>query len=118
MQAQLAALGSRLLLRKAPDSRAALVQLVQETGARALLFNHLYDPISMVRDNEVKAAMLAINVYCQSFNGDVLVEPWEILSANGMPLTSFNSYWHRCSPALRWLGGPCAPLAGSICEHP
>ena len=98
-QAQLEGLGSRLVLRKACDSRAALVQLVQETGARALLFNHLYDPISMVRDNEVKAAMLALNVYCQSFNGDVLVEPWEILDNQGMPLTSYNSYWERCGPA-------------------
>ena len=110
-QEQLAALGSRLILRKAPDSCSALVQLVQETGARALLFNHLYDPISMVRDNEAKAAMLAANVYCQSFNGDVLVEPWEILSPSGTPLTSYDSYWERCAPAgahSREQHGTCA----------
>ena len=102
-----------LILREAADSRSCLVQLVQETGARALLFNHLYDPISMVRDNEVKAAMLGINVYCQSFNGDVLVEPWEILSANGMPLTSFDSYWQRCLPSCEAVvTGICVCLQG------
>ena len=92
---ELQGLGSRLILRKAAESRIALVQLVQETGAQALLFNHLYDPISMVRDNEVKAAMLSMNVYCQSFNSDVLYEPWEILSEQNRPLTSFQAYWSR-----------------------
>ena len=29
--------------------------------AQALFFNHLYDPISLVRDNEVKAAMMALS---------------------------------------------------------
>ena len=49
----------------------------------------------MVRDNEVKAAMLAMNVYCQSFNGDVMVEPWEVLNAQGLPFTNFTDYWAR-----------------------
>lgn len=64
---------------------------------QALFFNHLYDPISLVRDNEVKAAMAAAGVVCQSFNSDLLFEPWDILSATGQPLTSFNDYWGRCA---------------------
>ena len=92
---ELQELGSRLILRKAAESRLALIELVQQTGAQALLFNHLYDPISMVRDNEVKAAMLSMNVHCQSFNSDVLYEPWEILSDQGRPFTSFEDYWAK-----------------------
>lgn len=63
---------------------------------QAVFFNHLYDPISLVRDNEVKAAMLGMNVHCQSFNGDLLYEPWEVLAAGGRPVTSFASFWSRC----------------------
>lgn len=62
---------------------------------QALFFNHLYDPISLVRDNEVKAAVADLQVHCQSFNGDVLYEPWEVLSDARQPLTSFASYWDR-----------------------
>ena len=42
------------------------MQLVEETGAQAVLFNHLYDPISLVRDNEVKTAMQKMQVCTSS----------------------------------------------------
>ena len=45
----LAQLGSRLVIRRSTETRKALQQVVQETGARAVYFNHLYDPISIVR---------------------------------------------------------------------
>ena len=67
---------------------------------QALIFNHLYDPISLVRDNEVKAAMMGLGVHCQSFNGDVLYEPWEVLGEGGRPLTSFDTFWGRCARAV------------------
>jgi len=62
---------------------------------QALFFNHLYDPISLVRDNEVKAAMCSLGVHCQSFNGDVLYEPWEVLAEGARPFTSFYTFWAR-----------------------
>lgn len=67
------------------------------TATQALYFNHLYDPISMVRDNEVKAAMAEQGVVCHTFNSDVLYEPWEVLSPAGQPLTSFADFWERCA---------------------
>ena len=51
------------MFRRASESRAALLELVKETGAEAVLFNHLYDPISLVRDNEVKTAMQQLQVH-------------------------------------------------------
>lgn len=64
-------------------------------AVQALFFNHLYDPISLVRDNEVKAAMCSLGVHCQSFNGDVLYEPWEVLAEGARPFTSFDTFWSR-----------------------
>ena len=60
---------------------------------QGVLFNHLYDPISMVRDNEVKAALAAAHIHCQSFNADVLREPWEVLDSAGRPFTCFEDFW-------------------------
>ncbi len=45
---QVAALGSRLVVRQAKDRRSALLKLVEESGASAVYFNNLYDPISLV----------------------------------------------------------------------
>lgn len=77
-----------------------MYEVVCAPTIQALFFNHLYDPISLVRDNEVKAAMVAMNVLCQSFNGDVLYEPWEVLAEGGRPFTNFASFWARCSEHL------------------
>lgn len=57
----------------------ALKELVQETGAQAVFFNHLYDSISMVRDQQVKDELRAQGVLVSTFNADLLYEPWEVL---------------------------------------
>ncbi len=75
----------------------ASAKLPPPSVPQALYFNHLYDPISMVRDNEVKAAMAEAGVACHTFNSDVLYEPWEVLSAKGQPFTCFQDFWDRYS---------------------
>lgn len=101
----LQALGSRLLCYRASDSRSLLARLAREAGATAVLFNHLYDPISMVRDNEVKAGLEADGIFCQSFNADILREPWEVLDPAGKPFTCYDTFW----TAHCGLGYPPAP---------
>lgn len=88
------ALGSRLIYLRSAQSGGALAEAARRFGAQGVLFNHLYDPISMVRDNEVKAELSAAGLLCQSFNGDVLREPWEVLAANGRPWTCFDEFWN------------------------
>ena len=36
-----------------------------------------------------------MGVLCQSFNADVLYEPWEVLDKDGQPLTSFEDFWNK-----------------------
>ena len=72
-------LGSRLILRQAQDSLEVLKELVMQTGAQAVFFNHLYDSISMVRDQQVKDALRSMGIMVSTFNADLLYEPWEIL---------------------------------------
>jgi cryptochrome 1 len=67
------------VLRRAPDSAAALRALVAETGATAVFFNHLYDSISMVRDQQIKDELRGLGVAVHSFNADLLYEPWQVL---------------------------------------
>lgn len=57
--------------------------LVRETGAGAVFFHHLYDAISMVRDQQVKAALRGAGVDAHTFNADLLYEPWQVLGDDG-----------------------------------
>lgn len=88
-------LGSNLILRRSTETSKALLQLVQETGAQAVYFNHLYDPISLVRDHEVKQALSKLGIICRSYNADLLYEPWEVLDENDQPFTCFDAYWDK-----------------------
>eukprot|EP00775_Hariotina_reticulata_P012492 gene12492-12626_t len=89
-------LGSRLVLRRARESVQGLKQIIQETGAQAVFFNHLYDSISMVRDQQVKDELRQNGILVSSFNADLLYEPWEVLDEDQQPYTTFKSYWDRC----------------------
>lgn len=92
---QLGVLGSKLIIRRTDETSAVLLQLAQEAGAEAVFFNHLYDPISLVRDHEVKQTLLQAGVACRSYNSDLLYEPWEVLDDNQQPLTTFEGFWNR-----------------------
>jgi cryptochrome 1 len=59
LSAQLAALGSRLIIRRGQACVEVLLQLLRETGAAAVYSNHLFDPISLVRDHDMKQQLTA-----------------------------------------------------------
>ncbi|KAI4984318.1 hypothetical protein ZWY2020_057550 [Hordeum vulgare] len=97
LDASLRRLGaSRLVTRRSTDTVAALLELVRSTGATHLFFNHLYDPLSLVRDHRVKQVLAAEGISVQSFNSDLLYEPWEVLDDHGSPFTMFTSFWNKC----------------------
>ncbi|GAA0159697.1 DNA photolyase [Lithospermum erythrorhizon] len=89
-------LGTSLITKRSKDSVSCLLEVVKSTGATQLLFNHLYDPISLVRDHRTKEALTAHGVAVRSFNADLLYEPWEINDDEGHPFTTFTEFWDRC----------------------
>eukprot|EP00250_Pteridium_aquilinum_P019576 c24488_g1_i1 orf=1218-3317(+) len=92
----LQSLGVSLVMKKTSDTLSTLLELVQTMGADQVFYNHLYDPISLVRDHRVKHGLTESGIQVQSFNGDLLYEPWEVLDDLGKPFTSFESYWVKC----------------------
>lgn len=54
-QRQVESVGSRLIVRRASETTRGLLQIAEETGAKSVYFNTLYDPISLVRDHEVRS---------------------------------------------------------------
>lgn len=61
------------------------------------MFTYLFsDPVSLVRDHKIKTQLTACGVTVQSFNGDLLYEPWEVHDEGGLAFTNFDSYWTKC----------------------
>ncbi|XP_066347443.1 cryptochrome-1-like isoform X1 [Miscanthus floridulus] len=97
LDASLRRLGAgKLVTRRSADAVVALLQLVRDTGATHVYFNHLYDPISLVRDHRLKEMLTAEGIVVQSFNADLLYEPWEVVDDEGQPFTMFAAFWNRC----------------------
>ena len=111
-------LGSRLYCYRETESVRVLEGLVEKHGADGVVFNHLYDPISMVRDNEVKQVLKEKGVFCQSFNSDTLREPWDVVQPeSNAPYVSFESFWaaHQQSLGVQDDPRPPAPGPASLC---
>jgi deoxyribodipyrimidine photo-lyase len=106
LAADLAQRGSRLILRRG-RADDVLTQVVEETGARAVLWNRLYEPWATARDTKLKDALKSRGVAVASFNGSLLKEPWEVKTGSDGPFKVFTPFWRVASSKLE----PGAPLA-------
>jgi deoxyribodipyrimidine photo-lyase len=106
----LAARGSRLLLRFGP-TQAALEALVAESGAEAVFWNRLYDPEVIARDRTLKQALAARGLHAQSLNGALLAEPWTVTTHAGDPCRVFTPFWKKVRPRLEDGARPIAAPA-------
>ncbi|KAL5705239.1 Cryptochrome-1 [Ranunculus cassubicifolius] len=92
----LKSVGSCLITKRSTDTISALIHLVKSTGANQLFFNHLYDPLSIVRDQRAKELLTDQGILVRSFNADLLYEPWEVNDDQGRPFTLFDDFWNKC----------------------
>ena len=93
---RLSAAGSRIVLRQGRTA-AVLGQLVAETGAGSVLWNRLYEPAAIQRDIGIKASLWDQGIRARSFNGSLLVEPGELVTASGAPYRVYTPFWRACS---------------------
>ncbi|GFP83360.1 cryptochrome-2 [Phtheirospermum japonicum] len=95
LQQSLKSLGAELVLIKAETTLSALLDCVSAVGATKIVYNHLYDPISLVRDHNIKHKLGELGINVQSYNGELLFEPWEVYDDNEQTFTTFNAYWDK-----------------------
>ncbi|KAK4276820.1 hypothetical protein QN277_014926 [Acacia crassicarpa] len=98
-------LGISLVTKRSTDSVSSLLEVISSTGASQLFFNHLYDPLSLIRDHRAKEVLTAQGIAVRSFNADLLYEPWDVNHTDGQPFSTFYAFWERC------LSMPCDPEA-------
>lgn len=56
----------------------------------------LSDPVSLVRDHNIKEKLVELGLSVKSYNGDLLNEPWELYDEKGHAFTTFDPFWQRC----------------------
>ncbi|KAL3504742.1 hypothetical protein ACH5RR_034583 [Cinchona calisaya] len=96
LDSSLRSLGTALITKRSSDTISSLLEVIKFTGATQLFFNHLYDPLSLVRDHRAKEVLTAQGISVRSYNADLLYEPWEVNDDEGCPFTTFASFWERC----------------------
>ncbi|XWS53820.1 hypothetical protein CRYUN_Cryun10bG0033000 [Craigia yunnanensis] len=96
LEHSLKSLGAKLVLIKTQSTLSALLDCINATGATKVVFNHLYDPVSLVRDHSIKEKLAEVGISVQSYNGDLLYEPWEIYDEKEQAFTTFDAYWDKC----------------------
>ena len=70
-----------------------LKALAQETKACGVYWNRSYEPYAINRDKEIKSYLNNAGIPCQSFNGSLLAEPWEIQTNTKGPYQVFTPFW-------------------------
>lgn len=70
-----------------------LKSLVHETKACGIYWNRCYVPYAIHRDKEIKTSFKNEGIPCESFNGSLLVEPWEIQTKTKGPYQVFTPFW-------------------------
>lgn len=86
--------GSRLIIRSG-DSAAILLSLIEETGARSVFWNRVFDPVGRVRDQRVEESLRAHGAIVQTFNSCLLHEPHLLRTGGGNPFQVFTPFWNR-----------------------
>lgn len=72
-----------------------ILTLVSELGVDAVFWNRCYEPWRIQRDKNLKDQLLSQNIECQSFNGSLLWEPWQIKKSDGTPYKVFTPFYRK-----------------------
>ncbi|MCX7905986.1 MAG: DNA photolyase family protein [Bacteroidetes bacterium] len=68
-------------------------ELFRELKPAALYYNRDYEPYARARDEAIERLARAHGVEVRSFKDHVLVEPWEVATAEGKPFTVYSPFF-------------------------
>jgi deoxyribodipyrimidine photo-lyase len=116
LQQALSARGGGLMVRHG-RAREVIPQLMIETGADALYFNHDDDPAAIARDRAVEAELLTLGKAVHHYKDAVIFEREEVLTAAGKPYSVFTPYksaWLKSLTPAVLAAWPVEPAPGQL----
>jgi len=109
LAASLKSIGGSLVLRRG-DASKEIPRLVEELGASAIFWNRRYGA-SRDLDAGLKSSLRERGLDVQSFQANLMFEPWTVSTAEGNPYRVFTPFWRAClerGPAREPLDAPHA----------
>ena len=85
--------GGLVLLRG--DAKSVVPQLARDIGARRIYWNRCYEPWRTKRDSSLKSLLRSEDISVRSFNGSLLLEPTDVLKADGTPYKVFTPFYKK-----------------------
>jgi len=67
--------------------------IISDNNISIVSWNRLYDKHSIERDKGIKSSLIKKSINCNSFNGYLLSEPWEIKNKSGSFFRVFTPFW-------------------------
>lgn len=109
--ASLVKAGGQLTLRSG-NPKDILLQLTRESGAARVFWNRRYGEPGKTVDTEIKAALKSAGIDAQSFNGRLLMEPWQLKTGSGGYYRVFTPFWRALQAA--YVPGPALPAPQGV----
>jgi deoxyribodipyrimidine photo-lyase len=106
---RLAGCGVPLIVESGP-AQHVLRRVTKKHGAGFLYWNRRYDFAGRTLDQEIKADCLADGIEVRSFNGSLLVEPFDILTKQDTPYGVFTPFWKTLQQ--RQIASPIPAISG------
>jgi deoxyribodipyrimidine photo-lyase len=97
--------GQILVLRHGP-AEDVIPALITEAGVASVFWNRRYGGGERAVDAAIKAGLKADDIRVESFQANLLFEPWTVRTKTGDPFRVYTPFWKAC----RELGPPRAPL--------
>src|SRR5262249_28237241 len=81
-------------------------------------WNRLYEPAIARRDRAVERFLRERGIEAQSFNANLLLEPWQVETGSGGPYRVFTPFWRNARAPLVPRPGEAAPrrLAAAVVD--
>lgn len=118
LRADLATRGVSLILRRG-DAKSIVPEVAATLGAAGVYWSRRYDHRAIAVDTAVKATLRAAGCDARSFNGALMVEPWEVQTGSGGPYKVFTPFWRAARPiALSRAPVPAPVLTGAAVDAP
>ena len=86
-------IGSKIVLRSG-EPETVINQLIVETDADTVCWNRLYDPISRLRDADIKKNLNDKGLRAISFSGSLIFEPWTVSTGAGGFYRVYTPFWN------------------------
>lgn len=77
------------------NAMTILKELCQQYDVDALFWNRCYEPWRIAQDTQIKKSCRDAGITCESFNGSLLWEPWQVLKQDGTPYKVFTPYYRK-----------------------